>query len=217
MSDFNIYDLFKNNALEGGSSDAGIILVQNLEKKVFKKFDYADDKIKKLEEENFKMKKETDNLKVTIEGNKQLSNMNKEEIEKLKDNAILTKKDIEEVKEKGKTKDDENYDKLILIMEDHVKNINNQLLQKDELIKQIELNNLEKQFTSSKSSEVNPEGNHLTKELFKRLMELEKGFKIFTSSINIDYIKNECAKMLELINLKADSRDLFDLRENTSN
>jgi len=47
IEDFNVYDLFKSNLADGGSSDASVILIQNLEKKLFKKFEFIDDKLKK--------------------------------------------------------------------------------------------------------------------------------------------------------------------------
>ena len=49
--DFNVYDIFKNNNEGSGDNDKFLILLQNLEKKVFVKFDLVDGKIDKLTDE----------------------------------------------------------------------------------------------------------------------------------------------------------------------
>jgi hypothetical protein len=69
---------------------------------------------------------------------------------------------------------------------------------------------------ASKTSNISPEESKLQKEIFKRIIDLEKHFKIFSTNINPDYIKNEFAKLLDLINSKVDNKDFHDLRETTS-
>ena len=66
MLDFNIFDLFKNKTgIEGGKLDGGdvIFLIQNIEKKIYKKFEMSDEKYKKLEDDSFKIKNDILNLK----------------------------------------------------------------------------------------------------------------------------------------------------------
>ena len=46
VNDFDIYELFKNNTSESGSIDTSAILIQNLEKKLFKKFELIDTNLK---------------------------------------------------------------------------------------------------------------------------------------------------------------------------
>ena len=59
VEDFNIYDLFKDNG--DGNLDASKLLIKNLEKKVFKKFDQNDEKTKFIEEDLFKSKNDSTN------------------------------------------------------------------------------------------------------------------------------------------------------------
>ena len=66
MLDFNIFDLFKNKTgIEGGKLDGGdvIFLIQNIEKKIYKKFEMSYEKYKKLEDDSFKIKNDILNLK----------------------------------------------------------------------------------------------------------------------------------------------------------
>jgi len=63
IMDFNVYDMFKNNNnTDGGDNDKFLILLQNLEKKVFVKFDSVDDRIEKLIEDVKQDKENIDKL-----------------------------------------------------------------------------------------------------------------------------------------------------------
>ncbi len=56
--DFNIYDVLKNN--QGGEDTSQfLVLLQNLEKKVFKKFEFVDEKLEKLSDD---IKEDKDNI-----------------------------------------------------------------------------------------------------------------------------------------------------------
>lgn len=65
LLDFNIFDIFKNKATSDGKTDVGetIILIQALEKKIFKKLELLDEKNKKMEDESYKTKNEMLHLK----------------------------------------------------------------------------------------------------------------------------------------------------------
>ena len=54
VEDFNIYDIFKGDASNGGNVDVNNALIQALEKKVFKKFELYDEKNKKNEQDLLK-------------------------------------------------------------------------------------------------------------------------------------------------------------------
>ena len=80
MQDFNIADLLKNNAGIGdeegtggevkGNNNLMLNLISNLEKKFNSKSKFTDDRLSKLEEANYKLLKDVQNLKNTLEGNK---------------------------------------------------------------------------------------------------------------------------------------------------
>ena len=63
VMDFNIYDLFKENSVGGGSIDAAKILIKNLEQKFTQKNEIVDEKMKKNEEDIYKLKNDFQNLK----------------------------------------------------------------------------------------------------------------------------------------------------------
>ena len=77
IQDFNIADLLKSNsaAIDGGQEEGGGInnnlvlnLISNLEKKFNAKSKATDDRLNKLEESNFKLSKDTQNLKNIQDG-----------------------------------------------------------------------------------------------------------------------------------------------------
>ncbi len=111
--DFNIYDLFKEAQLEGGSIDGAKLLIMNSEQKFQKKTEAIDEKIKKTEEDMYKIRNDFQNLKNqsdvinhSLEGFK----------EKMKEVGELVQKSNEEntnlVKEMG-GKINENYKKIL--------------------------------------------------------------------------------------------------------
>ncbi len=90
LLDFNIFDIFKNKASSDGKSDVGdsIILIQALEKKIFKKLELVDEKNKKIEDESYKIKNEMLHMKNSNEGHsKSIENL------KIMDNDLMKKLD----------------------------------------------------------------------------------------------------------------------------
>lgn len=71
--DFNVYDLFKDCNVDGGSLDASKLLIMNLERKVFKKIDLMDVKISKNEEDIYKLKNDFRNMKNQTDVNNKCS------------------------------------------------------------------------------------------------------------------------------------------------
>jgi hypothetical protein len=53
----------------------------------------------------------------------------------------------------------------------------------------------------------------LIKDLSKRIAELEKGFKVLSSTINIDALNKEIQKIHEELKLKATGSDIYELKE----
>ena len=100
IQDFNIADLLKSNtgAIEGGQEEGGGVnnnlvlnLISNLEKKFNAKSKATDERLNKLEETNFKLSKETQNLKNAQDGNKRTLNNMKQ----INDDLISNMKNLE--------------------------------------------------------------------------------------------------------------------------
>ena len=78
--DFNLYDMLKTGG-QNSDTDQTLLLIQSLEKKLIKKFEYTDEKTKKFDEDMIRIKNDT------IKNNRQ--------IELLLVENTTNKKDIE--------------------------------------------------------------------------------------------------------------------------
>jgi hypothetical protein len=215
MQDFNIYDLFKGSGGDGGSSDISVILVQNLEKKVFKKFEFIDEKTKKQDEESYKNKNDIGNIKNNIE------NMNKQISQYIKDNDIVFN-DFNLTIEDYKYKLDEIENKMQTIYKKIMDDIKN----KEKAIKELENNNNQRNEQDNINEKNNDEkskfsGNNfselevrMVKDCAKKIADLEKNFKILVNNINIESIRGDIAKLNESNALKANSNEVFEMKEN---
>lgn len=215
MQDFNIYDLFKNSGGEGGNADVSAVLVQNLEKKVFKKFEFIDEKAKKSDEENYKLKGEIGNIKNNCE------NINKNINNYIQDNDVVFN-DINITLEENREKFDEievNMDKLFKkIMKDietkekHFADIQNNMTKNDGESSNNDKNMEDKSRMSGNNfSEIEMK---MIRDCAKKVNDLEKNLKILVNNINIDSIKNDISKLQEGIGQKANSNDLYDMKDN---
>jgi len=224
VEDFNIYDLFKSNVTEGGTADASIILIQNLEKKLFKKFEFIDEKMKKTEEDSFRYKNEFSNNKIQLENINKALNLLKEENVKHNKNAVLLKNLIEE-----------KYIELDLKIKDLNTQITDSVLTqihqlremlKEEVSKALEENKSlmlitqqnQEEDAKSRNSGAQPVGLKegelkIVKECIKKTADFEKTFKVFVNQVNIENVKAELAKMNEALNSKLNSTDIADVKD----
>jgi hypothetical protein len=82
VMDFNVFDMFKGKIdSDGGHGDELFILIQNLEKKLMKKFEFVDEKVKKSEEEAYKIKNDILGMKNNIDINTKTIINHKEQID----------------------------------------------------------------------------------------------------------------------------------------
>jgi hypothetical protein len=94
VSDFNIYDIFKNTSNEnGGNVDMVTGLIQNLDNKLMKKLSLQDERFKKNESDIYKIKNDTSNaLNLSNQTSKNLTNL-KEKVENINSSIEENKKD----------------------------------------------------------------------------------------------------------------------------
>jgi hypothetical protein len=219
VMDFNIYDLFKSGGEGGGSMDAAVLLVQNLDNKITQKLTFVDKKIKILEEDNFKNKNEIANLKSVNDGvNRSLQNL-KEDADKMNQRNNLLIKEIQSIDEKSEEKIQENYNKIMTIIDDNIKEIKEFLAQREENLVVKTTDNEEKSdMTKTKmmaTGQVGLNENDMKKfkEMSKKINELDKNFKFFTANVNIDFIRSELTRLSESLNEKTTVSELHELRE----
>jgi len=212
VQDFNIYELFKANSAEGGSTDMGVILVQNLEKKVFKKFEFIDEKGKRSDEEVSKLKAEIFKLQNFNENtNKNLTNLT-EELEKLSSesktntdiinaNTKVFEEKLEKIRsgffEKINSQELEMQNNLNKIAEDHASNIGDD---KGKVA----------------GSTIGDDDMKMIRDNYRKVVDLEKSFKVFVGNANLDHIRNEISQLNELLGSKLDASEVSDLKENMS-
>lgn len=213
VQDFNIYEIFKANSAEGGSTDMGVILVQNLEKKVFKKFEFIDEKGKRSDEEQYKLKAEINNLKNFNENTtKNLTNLTEE---------------LESLSTESKT----NIDILntnMKVIEEKLEKIRNQIIEKmnsQEIEMQNNLNKIAEDHASNLGDDkankpggsvLGDEDMKMIRDNYRKVLDLEKSFKVFVSNSNLDFLRSEISKLNELVAGKMNASEVGDMRENMS-
>jgi len=214
MQDFNIADLLKNNAGIGdeegtggevkGNNNLMLNLISNLEKKFNSKSKFTDDRLSKLEEANYKLLKDVQNLKNTLEGNKR-------NIKSLK----LTNEDI--------ISNMQNLENIILETipdmskkyESQMKVIQRDKEEKDDSSKSEKKERKDSILSVSRAPEpqVDLENNEKIKEILKRLADLEKNIKTLPIQLGVEQVKSDISALKSGIGNCALAQDLKEARE----
>ena len=222
IQDFNIVDILKGSSggsggqsgvdgalnMEGEEGNALILnIISNLEKKINAKSKSNDERMTKIEETNFSLAKEIQNLKNAQEGIKRhmkglnqttediilnLQNMEKSlkqsspDIAKNIDIKVKTiqKKEPEEVEESSKKEDKENKEKIESV---------------------ISLSRTEPQ--------IDIENNEKIKEMSKKIENLEKAVKSMPNYLGIEQMKSDINALKSNIGNCALAQDLKDVKE----
>ena len=226
VEDFNIYDIFKGDASNGGNVDVNNALIQALEKKVFKKFELYDEKNKKNEEDLFKASENIKNLKGLNDNMKNIVQKNSDKIKELEnyfnDYKNVINKSLDEIRNnfallenklpKSEIKiDNSDFEKKLNEIEEKL----NKLLEKpkeqviiakdkdidSQIIKKIEeFDNLIK--------EMNKSINHLEKNMNKKISEENK---IITDKLSL--LGKELEKKADLKELSIIDNKIYNLEE----
>lgn len=217
--DFNIYDMLKSGG-ENTDMDQSLLLIQSLEKKILKKFEYTDEKQKRIEEEQIKIK--NDLMK------------NTKNIDMLSNEALNSKKDIESVNyeiskfqktlavlEENRQNEDKNNGKLPSDLHKRLEELVSNAKNNKDVPSIAELKSLVAKMLEEKMSEiVNPnlesEIGKNSKEAQRRFGEIEKQMKILSTSINIDKVNQDLAKINETIQRKVNAEDFSELKSTTN-
>ena len=214
VEDFNIYDIFKGEASNGGNVDVTSALIQTLEKKVFKKFELYDEKNKKNEEDLFKAGENIKNLKGLNDNLKNILQRNSDKIKEIENNfngyKNVINKTLEEIRnnlvllenKKPQTEiklNNSDYENKMKEIEEKI----NKLLEKQkEPVIITKDNNIEPQI--NKKIE---EFDNLIKEINKLINQLEKNInKKFIEENKI--IDNKISLLEKELGKKADAKEL---------
>ena len=213
IQDFNIADLLKSN-IGGGSGEGGegnnnlmLNLISNLEKKFNAKSQTTDGRLNKLEETNFKLVKDTQNLKNAKDGNQRSIN----NLKKANEDLISSMKNLE-------FKLLETIPDMAKKYESTLKTIQKKKKKKEDKddsskIDERERKNSMLSVTKSEPPQIDLENNEKIKEIMKRLSDIEKSVKILPMQIGAEQIKLDISALKSGIGNCAQAQDLKEARE----
>ena len=210
LKDFNILELFKSfgdSSEDGKNSKILVTLMDNLENKINERLKLTEEKMLKVDESNFKMVKEVQNIRNSqdlnnrnIESNKNIIN---EIYMKLKDMEKQLNIDLNEIS--NKNKDLEN------ILNN---NINPNTIKNSEDKKKLSTKNINNKESLNINlnddiiEEMNKNIDEKLKEITKRIIDIEKSFKFLPNQSWVEEMKNEINLLKEKENKYALITDL---------
>ena len=215
VSEFNIYDLFDNAKMEGGSIDASKVLIMALEQKVFKKIGIMDDKIKKIEEDIYKTKNDFQNIKNQNEVNNHTFQGFKDMMKELT-NQIQTSSDENSNRVNDlEAKLNEIYKKILKKSEEDHNKINEAIDAIKDKLGGININeNDDNLKNNTGNAELNDNDLKFLKDIAKRVSVLESSIKLIIQNMNsLDQIKDDLLKLSNDLQLKSSQKDFYDLND----
>jgi hypothetical protein len=209
MQDFNIADLLKENAKMGDNGEDAqgnnllLNVVSNLEKKMNAKTKMTDERLNKIEETNFKLVKETQNMKNAQDGNKRtLKNL-----KQANDDIISNMKNLEKFVLESAHDTTQKF-------ESQIKSIPKEKEEKDESSKSEKKERKNSLLSISQHEpQIDLENNEKIKEIVKRLADLEKDVKKLPNQLGVEQIKSDVSALKSGIGNCALSQDLKEARE----
>ena len=227
LKDFNILELLKAFGEDGNKAGENnniiLTLLDNLDKKYDTKMKLTDEKLTKIEESNFKMEKDIQNINNTQDINKRNIDSNKRTEEemyiKLKELEKKVNSDMFEINHQNKYRDfDRIYnDTMTNIIPETNENANTN---KEPLTKEKETTNSEDKYINSIennliiSKHINMHNNNIKedikilddkiREIIKKIIDIEKHFRFLPNQSWVEDIKKD-------INFLKDNRSKFAL------
>ena len=217
--DLSIAELFKGMGGDsvGGVSDISIELIKNLEKKFDSKMKLNDEKLLKLDENNFKLTRQVQNVK------------NSQDL--IKRNIDTIKINIEDLTNKNENlvkKLDMNYDELTERLDNKIKNLQKIINETFDYINKNSISIENKSNASDsfiKNDTKTPEkmkGDNLTNLLnrnkkfldaIEKIKELEENIKVIQGNTTVEQIKGEIQGIKSGINNYCTMNDFKELKE----
>ena len=190
MKDMNILGMFKGLGGEDGDSDNFIKMMNNLDNKLSTKINLIEEKMKKIEETNFKTNKDVQKVLNTFDLNKRNFEHLKENIESL-DNKFNTF----ELNTNTKLAEITNiYSSEIEFIKKNLETLNNK---KDNILKLDSKGDiiLKDKNEENKIKKINSEFKEKYGELKEHLTELDKFIKSFVQKAGIEQMKTDISSL----------------------
>ena len=215
VMDFNIYDIFKESAISGGSIDASKILIKNLEQKFTQKNEIIDEKIKKNEEDIYKLKNDFQNLKNESDVISHNLDNFKNKIKELVEQVGKTNDNNSNLVNEMGSKVTENYKKILQKIEEEKNNTKKNF---EKIKKQIKLLSNKDNDDDNKDKingmGLSDEDLKIMSDLTKRLNEAEKTIsKIVSNSFDLSKMKEEFMKLESELTQKISKKEFYELQD----
>ena len=212
IQDLNILELFKNSSGENGEDSNMISIINNLDKKISSKVNFIDEKMKKIEEINYKSNRDVQNIINSADLNKRnFNNMkqNQENLENklnnmeknfnLKYNEIFNKfseklNSLERITKEKKLSDN----KLMSNLESNKNNINIISSMKEE---------------KKEEPKISIENKEKINDIINHINEIDKYLKSIPHQIGIDQIKLDINSLKSSIGNCSTLNDLKETKE----
>ena len=209
VMDFDVYDVFKDSSVGGGSVDAAKILIKNLEQKLTHKNEIFDEKIKKNEEDIYKLKNEFQNLKNESDVISYNLNSFQDKIKELVEQVGLTNDTNSNLVNDINGKLTETYKKLLEKINEEKTDLKKSIEKIKRQLKLISNNkNIDEEVSKSKGNVLSDEDLKLISDLTKRMNEAEKTIKnLISISPEISKTKERIIKVENNLTLKANQTD----------
>ena len=209
VMDFDVYDVFKDSSVGGGSVDAAKILIKNLEQKLTHKNEIIDEKIKKNEEDIYKLKNEFQNLKNESDVISYNLNSFQDKIKELVEQVGLTNDTNSNLVNDINGKLTETYKKLLEKINEEKTDLKKSIEKIKRQLKLISNNkNIDEEVSKSKGNVLSDEDLKLISDLTKRMNEAEKTIKnLISISPEISKTKERIIKVENNLTLKANQTD----------
>ena len=209
VMDFDVYDVFKESSVGGGSVDAAKVLIKNLEQKFTHKNEIIDEKIKKNEEDIYKLKNEFQNLKNESDVISYNLNGFQDKIKELVEQVGITNDNNSNLVNEINSKLTETYKKLLEKIEEEKNELKKSIEKLKRQIKQItNKENIDEDKTKTGGNGLADKDLKLISDLTKRVNEAEKNLKSLLSiSPEIPKMRDKLINMENNLTLKANQTD----------
>ena len=190
MKDMNIFGMFKGLNGDDGDDTNIIKLINNLEEKFSGKINLMEEKLKKIEETNYKTNKDVVRVLNTFDLNKRNFDHMKENFESLELRVDSLQKDTDSKLGEINIK----YDPKLNTIESAIEELNKKTENNSNLNNKEEINQKNKD-EGKQNLKLTLENKEKINELTEHLAELDKFIKSFVQKSGVDQIKTEISSL----------------------
>lgn len=198
----NIHELL-NECKTDGALDLSKVLIMNLEQKIFKKFSFIDEKNKQITDDQFKINKNLNDIKMKLE-------VNDISIDQLGKQFPILNDMINDI--------NNNIDKVDYSINDKV---DKQQKSCNEIGKKVEKMNESIEKIKGEIGQINSEPKNIEsvndlqmiKEIYKRINDLEWNFRGLGQSVNPELIKDDIKRLKADLNQKINNTALYEIND----